>query len=209
MAAHALLAEAAPVTLDGLAQGAPFLRLDAAALGAGRVLRNTGAAETEVVITTFGVPTEPEPASGNGYRIARALYTLDGARADPAALPLNERLVAVLIVTPERDIEARLLVSDPLPAGLESENPNLLRSGQPGQLAWLAADDVARHAEFRADRFVAAIDWSGTASFRLAYLVRAVSPGSFHQPAASVEDMYRPANRARTDAGRVEVVEAP
>ena len=32
-------------------------------------------------------------------------------------------------------------------------------------------------------------------------MVRAVSPGSFHHPAASVEDMYRPAYRARTDAG--------
>ena len=112
-------------------------------------------------------------------------------------------------MTPERDLQARLIVSDPLPAGLEIENPNLLRSGETGQLAWLTADDVATHAEFRADRFAAAVDWQGSAPFRLAYMVRAVSPGSFHRPAASVEDMYRPAYRARTDAGTVTVRAAP
>jgi uncharacterized protein YfaS (alpha-2-macroglobulin family) len=151
------------------------------------------------------VPDQPEPAQGNGYRIARSYYTLDGAPAELGAVPQDARLVAVVTVTPERDQEARLIVDDPLPAGFEIDNPNLLRSGDPGQLAWLQADDVATIAEFGAERFVAAVDWRGAEPFRLAYLVRAVSPGSFHHPAASVEDMYRPAYRARTDAGRVEV----
>lgn len=110
-----------------------------------------------------------------------------------------------MTVTPERDLEARLIVSDPLPAGLEIENPNLLRSGETGQLGWLQVDDVASYTAFRADRFAAAVDWQGTQSFRLAYMVRAISPGEFHRPAASVEDMYRPAYRARTAAGTVSV----
>jgi hypothetical protein len=33
-----------------------------------------------------------------------------------------------------------------------------------------------------------------------------VSPGSFHHPAAMVEDMYRPHYRAVSDTGRVTVV---
>jgi uncharacterized protein YfaS (alpha-2-macroglobulin family) len=37
-------------------------------------------------------------------------------------------------------------------------------------------------------------------------VVRAVSPGAYAHPAALVEDMYRPERRARTAAGRVEVV---
>jgi uncharacterized protein YfaS (alpha-2-macroglobulin family) len=111
----------------------------------------------------------------------------------------------VVTVTPERELRARLIVSDPLPAGLEIDNPNLLRSGDTGQLGWLVADDVAAHSEFRADRFAAAVEWYGSQPFRLAYTVRAISPGSFHRPAASVEDMYRPAYRARTDAGPVTI----
>jgi alpha-2-macroglobulin len=51
------------------------------------------------------------------------------------------------------------------------------------------------------------VDRQGAEPFRLAYMVRAVSPGRFHRPAASVEDMYRPAYRARTDAGTVTVRE--
>ena len=52
----------------------------------------------------------------------------------------------------------------------------------------------AAHLEFRDDRFVAAFDPSegGQRSATLAYVVRAVTPGLFAHPAATVEDMYRP-----------------
>ena len=60
----------------------------------------------------------------------------------------------------------------------------------------------------RDDRFVASVTREeGDAPFVVAYTVRAVSPGSFHHPAASVEDMYRPDYRAQTDAGRVVIAE--
>lgn len=39
-----------------------------------------------------------------------------------------------------------------------------------------------------------------------AYIVRAVTPGQFAHPAATVEDMYRPERFARTGAGRLEIV---
>lgn len=213
LAAHALLDGTAEsgLSVDGVPAVGPVVRvLDPAALATAPLqIANTAATPTTIVVTAFGVPTQPEPAQGNGYRIARAYYTLDGQPADPAAVALNTRLVATVTVTPERDLQARLMVTDPLPAGLEIDNPNLLRAGQTGQLAWLAADDVASHTEFGADRFLAAVDWQGTKPFRLAYMVRAVSPGTFHHPAASVEDMYRPAYRARSDAGRVVVTDAP
>ena len=98
------------------------------------------------------------------------------------------------------------MVNDPLPAGLEIDNPNLLRAGDVGALDWL--DPVsAEHSEFRSDRFLAAVDWRSDEPFRLAYAVRAVSPGIYHHPAASVEDMYRPQYRARTATGRMQVTE--
>ena len=68
--------------------------------------------------------------------------------------------------------------------------------------------DETAHTEFRSDRFVAAVDRSANDSteFQLAYVVRAVSPGSFAHPAAQVEDMYRPEYRARTGAGHVKII---
>ena len=116
------------------------------------------------------------------------------------------RLVTVIKVTPFEKGEARLMVDDPLPAGLEIDNPNLLRSGDIRALDWLEPAD-ARHTEFRADRFLAAVDWLSDRPFELAYIVRAVSPGEYHHPAVSVEDMYRPQYRAHSATGRMRVTE--
>ena len=199
-------AREASVLINGQPVDGPAARgLDAGVLSGGFLLANAGPQPLDVIVTATGVPTEPEPAQGNGYRIERWVYTLEGEPVADAGVALNDRLVVILRVTPEREVEGRLMVSDPLPAGLEIDNPNLLRAGDMRQLDWLRLDDVAEHSEFRSDRFLAAVDWRGSDSFQLAYMVRAVSPGSFHHPAASVEDMYRPDNRARTDAGRFTV----
>ena len=85
-------------------------------------------------------------------------------------------------------------------------NPNLLRAGDLGALDWLDLTDDIAHAEFHSDRFIAAVTRNKGRRFQLAYIVRAVSPGRFHHPAAIVEDMYRPEFRARTAAGTVEVL---
>ncbi|MEO0911995.1 MAG: hypothetical protein AAFY59_03260, partial [Pseudomonadota bacterium] len=150
-------------------------------------------------------PTEPEPAGGNGYRITRDYYDLDGRAVDPGSVALGARLVAVVTVTPERNNEARLMVEDPLPAGFEIESPNLLQGGDLQALDWLQLGDITTHTEFGTDRFRAAVDWRGAEPFRLGYILRAVSPGTFYHPAASVEDMYRPAYRARTGVGEVRI----
>lgn len=209
LAAHALIGEvrAGGVTIDGRPAEGPLVRLLEQGRGEAVTVLNSGPAPLDAVISAFGVPDQPEPAGGDGYRIERSFHTLDGAAVDPALVPRSERLVVVLTVTPERDRNARLIVNDPLPAGFEIDNPNLIRGGDTARLAWLDAGDVARHAEFRSDRFLAAVDWSGAAPFRLAYIVRAVSPGTFHLPAASVEDMYRPEFRARTASGEITVTD--
>ena len=129
---------------------------------------------------------------------------MEGQAVDVRQVQAGERLVAVLTVIPSGEGGARLMVNDPLPAGFEIDNPNLLRSGDVRALDWLDLSE-ATHTEFRSDRFLAAVDLSGTEPVTLAYVARAVTPGSFHHPAASVEDMYRPQNRARSETGRVEV----
>jgi len=120
---------------------------------------------------------------------------------------VGDRLVAVLDVTPFASGEGRLMVTDPLPAGFEIDNPNLLASGAISALDWLSPETAVSHAEFRQDRFVAALDRFDATPFQLAYIVRAISPGTFHHPAASVEDMYRPDFRGRSDAGTVTIGE--
>ncbi len=159
---------------------------------------------TDITLTRIGVPVVAPEARGYGFALNRSYYTLEGQEVDLAEVAVGTRLVAVLRAVPQETIGARLMVNDPLPAGLEIDNPNLLRSGDMRELEWLdlwEADAV----EFRADRFLAAVTTSGDQTITLAYMVRAVSPGAFHHPAASVEDMYRPAYRANTAAGRLVV----
>jgi len=114
----------------------------------------------------------------------------------------RDRLVTVLTILPFENGASRLMVNDPLPAGFEIDNPNLIRGGDIRALDWLKPAHAA-YSEFRSDRFLAAVDWRESEPFRLAYIVRAVSPGSYHHPAASVEDMYRPQYRANSQSGQL------
>ena len=208
LAAKALIDQSGAdgITIDGAPAVGPLVRvLDGA--GVPVVVRNGSTAATTLTVTTYGVPVEPEPAGGNGYAITRSYYTLDGQAASLDGLTVGTRLVTVLEVTPFGSGEARLMVSDPLPAGFEIDNPSLISGGAISALDWLDLNGEVAHSEFRQDRFLSAVDRTDNQPFRLAYVVRAVSPGVFHQPAALVEDMYRPDFRARSDAGQITISE--
>ncbi len=168
------------------------------------VIRNAGQANVTVTLTAFGVPEMAPEAGGVGYTITRSHFTMEGAAADSSDVRVGDRVVVSLEIRPDRGVAGgRLLIDDALPAGFEIDNANLLRAGDVAALDWLAVDVSAEMTEARADRFLAAVDWLAEAPLRLAYVVRAVSPGEFHYPAAAVEDMYRPTNRALGAAGRL------
>ena len=192
--------------INGTPANGPLVRVleDNISLAPVEFTNGSGAVAT-VTLTTFGVPDEPVARGGNGYTIDRFYFTMEGQEVAPETLQVGKRYVTVLRITPFGRSEARLMVNDPLPAGLEIDNPNLLRGGDVAALDWLELLDETRNAEFRQDRFIAAVDWRSDQPFQLGYIVRAISPGVFHHPAASVEDMYRPAFRARSDAGRVTI----
>ncbi len=214
LAAHALIAGSGQpqLTLNGeTVTGGLYRRLDAATLKARPLtVANQGTAPLEALVTVTGVPLTPEPAGGSDYRIERAYYDLDGRRIQPSGVTQGKRMVAVITVTADSPRQARLIVNDPLPAGFEIDNPNLIKVGDIANINWLGLEDQAAHSEFRADRFIAAVDRKPDAprQFQLAYRLRAVSPGVFVHPAATVEDMYRPQQRAWTETGTVAVREA-
>ena len=207
LAANALIdaPDAGGVTIDGQPAAGPLVQMRM--LGAAPVAVANGGSDTTLTVTTFGVPEVAEPASGNGYAVARRYLAMDGSAIDPGSVPAGTRMIAVLEVTPFARGEARLMVNDPLPAGFEIDNPNLMTGGTLPALEGFEVLDVVAHAEYRQDRFLAAVDRMDNQPFRLAYIVRAVSPGSFHHPAPSVEDMYRPDFRAVGETGRVVVTE--
>ena len=108
--------------------------------------------------------------------------------------------------TSKRDQQA--MVVDLLPAGFELENERLEGGRNREELRWLPELTAARHEELRDDRYVAAFELNryGDQTFKFAYLVRAVSPGTFKLPAVYVEDMYQPTYFARTRMGQVNIL---
>ncbi|MFL4469514.1 alpha-2-macroglobulin family protein [Tateyamaria armeniaca] len=206
MAAQALRSGAGPAVLsvNDVPVAGPLVQTRATG-DAVSTIRNVSGVAQDVTLTSYGVPLTPVEAGGYGYSITRNAYDLEGNQVT-GPWRVGERRVIVLRVTPFEEVGARLMVDDPLPAGIEIDNPNLLRSGDVRGLEWLSPA-TPQHAEFRSDRFLAAVDHRSADPFELAYIARAVSPGDFHHPAALVEDMYRAEYRAVTDTGRTVVTE--
>jgi len=210
LAARALKAGTEAISLDvnGSPHSGPFAKRVAGAEleHAPVTITNRGSHPIDAVVTTVAAPAQPLPAGGDGFTITRTYYTLDGQEADITEATQNERFVVVLKATELNNWPSRVLVTDLLPAGLEIDNPSLVGSAQLSNFDWLGDTEPA-HTEFRDDRFVAAFDHTSGDSrdMTLAYVVRAVTPGAYTLPAATIEDMYRPQYSARTAAGRMEV----
>jgi uncharacterized protein YfaS (alpha-2-macroglobulin family) len=172
------------------------------------VIGNEGDVPVSAMVTVSGSPLLAQPAVENGLVIRRDYYTPDGVKADPGNVTQNTRLVVVLSVEEIEPQSSRLLVEDFLPAGFEIDNPRLVTAGDLEGLSWLPEEAQAQHAEFRDDKFVAAFDNPDGESkpFVAAYVVRAVTPGTFSHPPAVASDMYRLDRFARTASGSMDVV---
>jgi uncharacterized protein YfaS (alpha-2-macroglobulin family) len=188
-------------------QGTFYRSLSAGELEAPLQVSNSGTGTVQAVVNVSGAPLTPEPAAENGFKIERKFYTLDGKLADVSKPRQNQRLVVVLRVTEPQPQFGRVIVADYLPAGFEIDNPRLVSSGDTGTLAWITDAAEPASTEFRDDRFTAAFDRKSDSPsvFAVAYVVRAVSPGTYVLPQAKVEDMYRPDRFARTETGTIEI----
>lgn len=158
-------------------------------------------------VSITGVVKADLPAEANGYAISRTIYKPDGTEADLAKVKQTDLLVVVLRgrrTDPPR--AARTLVIDLLPAGFEIQSTSV-SGGDNGRYPWLK-DTISGTAydESRDDRYIAALDLGENArNFTLAYIVRAVTPGTFKYPALAVEDMYDPETNGRTSPGKLVV----
>ncbi|MGI9399697.1 MAG: alpha-2-macroglobulin family protein, partial [Rhizobiaceae bacterium] len=158
------------------------------------------------IVTALASPIDPLPAGGEGFTIEREYYHLDGNPAQMIEVSQNDRFVVVLRVNELNAIPSRVLVTDLLPGGFEIENPRIVDSATLKNFGWLG-ETYAAHSEFRDDRFVAAFNRNSNSNRNIfaAYMVRAVTPGRYSHPAASVEDMYRPEFSASTASGFIDI----
>lgn len=168
----------------------------------GLKIRNSTDRPINLMVGVGGHPAVEEPRVSNGATIARSVFTASG---EPTGLQDLRQGDDVIVVLEGKllgtAVQRRLLVVDLLPAGLEIQAAITDGDDYPG----LGRVDVPATVRLRDDRYVAAVTRKAGQTFRLAYLVRAVTPGRFRVPAAYVEDMYAPSIRARGAMGEMTV----
>jgi len=160
------------------------------------------------VMVTGSPETAPNPVSEK-LSISKRVRSMQGARVNLGDLTQGDQFVVALTLSPRERRNNPVILEDLLPAGFEIET--VLRPadgdrefGPDGAFAWVGEIDQAETAEARDDRFVAAIDVVGE-DRTLAYVVRAVTPGTFTMPGVVAEDMYRPDVFARSAATEITI----
>ncbi|MBI1208335.1 MAG: alpha-2-macroglobulin family protein [Azospirillum sp.] len=211
LAAHTLMGGKAPLRVDSpgraLPKGDPvYLLPTAAELAGGLTVRNAGQGPIWQAVAVYGIPAEPRPAAREGLKIKRGFFHRDGTPLDLDTVKQND----VFVITLEGEANTKLyhqaMVVHPLPAGWEIENTRLGAAGTK-DLPWLGDLSEPEMAAARDDRFIAAINLTeDVPAFKLAYLVRAVTPGTYELPGAELFDMYKPRFFARQAVGRISVL---
>lgn len=210
--AYALNGEVKSATADPV-----VINPNAAALDQGLRIRNPGDRPFWVQVTARGVPRDVQPAAANGLAVQRKFMTLDGKAADLARVRQNDRFIVSIEGRQTARGYHEVALLDLLPAGFEIES--VITEETAKSYAFLPAVSETRIAEARDDRFFAAFDlglrpytWFGGDApaarpnvFHVAYVVRAVTPGTFALPAVHVEDMYSPRVFGRSAMGRVTI----
>ncbi len=215
LAAKSLIDESRDLSIevDGRTESGPVQRVVGAAdlASAPFVIRNAANRPISASVIVNGASAEPEPAASSGFTIERRVYTTGGEEVSLAETKQNDRFVVVLTVSETEAKLGHIIVEDRLPAGFEIENPRLVKGSDLSAFSWLGNPADPAHSAFRDDRFQAAFsetrqDKTAPASYTMAYVMRAVTPGEYTHPGAFVEDMYRPERYARTAPGKVKVV---
>lgn len=199
--------------VDGLGRNSDndrryFVTPDQVERGVSFRLRRGSSPVFRTVMVTGSPASAPRPASEK-LSATKRLRTLQGGRVNLAELTQGDQLVVTLTLAPRERRNNPVILADLLPAGFEIET--VLRSadgareyGPDGAFAWIGEIDAAETAEARDDRFVAAIDVVDEER-TLAYVVRAVTPGTFTMPGVVAEDMYRPDVFARSASSEITI----
>jgi alpha-2-macroglobulin len=152
----------------------------------------------------------PAPGRLNGLRITRIVRPANGATvlatlglslpSGPLELAAAHVYDVELQIVSDHPVE-RVLIADPLPAGLEAVDTSFATTS--GALHVPAASWAIGDQQIRSDRITAYADRLDAGIYRLHYLARTVTPGTFAWPGADVHLADRPDEFGRSAAGIV------
>jgi len=192
----------------------PSAHLYGTDLGNQPTFTNTSDAPVWASVTVSGsTEVAPEPIS-EGFVLAKDIFTMSGQKMTPRSVKQGERFVVRVTFSSTANMSRTAVLADLLPAGWEIETvlraeDGARKDGSTGAYKWVGNISDFDITEARDDRFIASNRTYRKDEYIAAYIVRAVTPGSFALPGAVVEDMYRPVDRAITDARTIEITADP
>ncbi len=168
-------------------------------------LHNSGTDTAWWTVSVSGIPKRPPPASRHLMNVRRLFYSLDGSTIDPSKLKQNSVFIMVIDGGADDDEAHQAVVMAGLPAGWEVAGR--FGGGDVDGMQWLGKLTATQAQLAADDRFAAAINLDpDDENFRIAVMLRAVTPGNYEYPGVSLADMYRPAIYARQQTVRVDVL---
>jgi uncharacterized protein YfaS (alpha-2-macroglobulin family) len=166
---------------------------------------NPGSSPLPGSLAVQGVPVTPPAAAKAGMLVKRQFFALDGTAINPDKLTQNTVFLLVIDgqATDGQNHQAMLIAG--LPAGWEIAG-RFPGGAVPG-MDWLGTLSTPDSQAAADDRYAAALTLgSDQPAFRLAVMLRAVTPGSFEYPGMLLADMYRPAIFARQNTVHITVL---
>jgi len=168
--------------------------------GARFVVTNTGESPIFLNLSIGGIPLEDSAkAESEGIHITRNIQH-SGNRykhGETYSVKLTLRL--------DEDIEY-LVVADLLPSGFEIENTRIDADALIAQQGHQPQNARPDYLEMRDDRLILSFNRLRKGTHHFNYVIRAVTPGKYQQPAAHAEAMYNAALRGSTATSTVEVL---
>jgi hypothetical protein len=210
-AAHFMLLAAGPINVQGSGAVAaqPSAGLTPRWAVNGRLadahFANAGAKPLWRTVTVRGTPIAPPGAEQHGLSVQKTYFGYAGGPADLATVRQGDRVIVRIAGGSQQGHTVNLAIDDALPAGFEIETVLGPDDAQKGPFKFLGSLTAPKAQESRDDRYVAALTLAGGKSFAVAYVARAVTPGSFYLPGAEILDMYHASVNARTAGGRLTV----
>lgn len=144
-----------------------------------------------------GFPLTPQKPWQHGIEIRRTYLDATGNPKDLQNVKRGETLEVLIEVVTAQEL-SNVVVVDPLPGGLEIENPRLATSASYEE----GGENSPLHLEIRDDRLILFIP-TLREPFEYRYTVRAVTAGKFAIPQVKAECMYNPAISALGEEGSV------
>jgi len=174
-------------------------------------IKNNSKEDMYIKVSSSGVNKDLTKAFGNNMSVTTEYTNLStGSALDFSNVVQGVDVLVLHKIEIDEVLEydMELSIEAPVPAGFELENPRL-SSGR--KLMTEVERLTPDFEEYRDDRYVGA--WSLNRGYRtrgikdnifyVAYVMRAVTPGSFLVPSIAIEDMYQPQFRANTAESHV------